>query len=139
MDELVGDVVNDTRIEFVLPPGHPVRLSYDIHFTVTFQNDQAHLAGYRNPLMVGAPGYTLDAVSNLTSRTYHVDATNGNDNNNGLTPETAFATIQKGIDTASNGDTIIVYLGLYTEIINFLSTFSAKISRLKAPIQPTLI
>ena len=50
---------------------------------------------------------------------FYVDVTHGNDNNEGLTPGTAFATIQMGIDTAVEGDVIQVYPGLYQEEINF--------------------
>ena len=50
----------------------------------------------------------------------YVDAVHGNDNNEGLTPATAFATIQKGIDTAVDRDVVWVYPGLYQEEINFL-------------------
>ncbi|MHC4640871.1 MAG: right-handed parallel beta-helix repeat-containing protein [Planctomycetota bacterium] len=63
MSELVGDV-NDTAIEFELPQGHPVRQSYDIQITLTFQNGQVRLTGHRSPLMVGEPGYTLEAIGN---------------------------------------------------------------------------
>ena len=56
----------------------------------------------------------------LTLNYFYVDAVHGNDDNEGLTPGTAFATIQRGIETAMEGDVIWVYPGLYQEEINFL-------------------
>ncbi len=56
----------------------------------------------------------------LPSVVYHIDAVNGNNDNNGLSRHTAFQTIQKGIDTAENGGTVLVWPGTYTEQINFL-------------------
>jgi len=50
----------------------------------------------------------------------YVDEVNGNDNNSGMTPQTAFATIQKGIDEAEDGEVVLVYPGLYPGEINFL-------------------
>ncbi len=52
--------------------------------------------------------------------TCYVDGVDGNDDNDGLSPETAFATIQRGIDMAEEMDTVLVQPCLYTEQINFL-------------------
>lgn len=46
----------------------------------------------------------------------YVDAATGDDLNDGLTPETALATIQTGIDIAADGYTVLVFPGVYTEI-----------------------
>jgi len=52
--------------------------------------------------------------------TYYVDGTNGNNANDGLTKQTAFATIQYAIDDfAQDGDTVLVCPGTYAEAIDF--------------------
>lgn len=55
----------------------------------------------------------------VEANTLYVDVVNGGDINNGLYPETAFATIQKSINSAQDGSTIYVYPGVYTEKIDF--------------------
>lgn len=50
---------------------------------------------------------------------YYVDAVNGDDNNNGLSRRAAFATIAKGIDSATNHCKVLVYPGVYQEEVDF--------------------
>jgi parallel beta-helix repeat protein/predicted outer membrane repeat protein len=50
-------------------------------------------------------------------RHYHVDGVNGSDLNDGESRETAFATIQKGIDTATDGNSVLVYPAVYDEAL----------------------
>jgi len=66
--------------------------------------------------------FTVGATAppDVAGRTIYVDAVNGNDNNNGSMLQTALATIQNGIDEATNGDVVLVHPGLYLEEINFL-------------------
>lgn len=52
--------------------------------------------------------------------TYYVDGVNGDDDNDGISPGTAFASIQRGIDMAGEMDTVLVEPFQYTEQINFL-------------------
>jgi len=51
---------------------------------------------------------------------YYVDGVNGSDLNDGESRDTAFVTVQKGIDTANDGNTVIVYPAVYSEEIDFL-------------------
>jgi hypothetical protein len=101
MDELVGDVVNDTTIEFELSPGHPVRQSYDIHITLTFQNGHVRLTGQRFPLIiVGEPGFTLEAVASLVKVVYvDTDAPGGGD---GSSWATAYNYLQDALADANS-------------------------------------
>lgn len=49
----------------------------------------------------------------VTQNTWYVSAFQGSDNNSGLSPQSPFATIQRGINASSNGDTVNVAPGIY--------------------------
>lgn len=51
---------------------------------------------------------------------YHVDGIHGNNGNDGLSQETAFATVQYGIGQSDDLDTIHVWPGVYNEAVDFL-------------------
>ena len=66
------------------------------------------------------PDYTITIHQTAEDRTYYVDANTGSDDNTGLSPGQAFETIQKAVDSAYDGETVIVLPGLYPGDINFL-------------------
>jgi hypothetical protein len=98
---LPGSPCNNTGDNSVVPPW----LETDLDGNPRIMNDIVDMGAY-------------EQTDTLTI--YCVDAINGDDNNDGLTPEKAFATIKKGIDIAADGDAVLVYPGLYQEEINFL-------------------
>lgn len=118
MTELAGTVISNTEISFVGKTAD--FLPVDVNLAVTFKGSSVEITGGTFPPCCDFFIYELKAIAFECPITYYVDAVNGDDNNDGLSPQTAFATIQKGIDTAEDGDTVIVYPALYTENINFL-------------------
>jgi len=68
---------------------------------------------------MGAYGGTIQASKSLGYYIWHVDTVSGDDNNNGFSRDTAFATIQKGINTAENSDVVMVWPGVYLENLDF--------------------
>ncbi|MBN2138357.1 MAG: right-handed parallel beta-helix repeat-containing protein [Sedimentisphaerales bacterium] len=69
---------------------------------------------------MGAYGGTREASKGHARIVYHVDAINGDDANDGLTKQTAFATIQAGIDAADHADVVMVWPAVYVEDVAFL-------------------
>jgi hypothetical protein len=119
--KLAIDPVNKTvRLEFQpLPPGVVCPEYFD---------PVCGLEGFFGPLAEGQwlfscshPFATFSVAFEVTRapRVYYIDAVNGSNDNDGLSPETAFATIQKGVDSAKDGDTILVYPAVYSEAIDF--------------------
>jgi hypothetical protein len=82
---------------------------------ITSDGTRIYVAGYDR-----SPGDYQWRIQKIGCAMYYVDANDGNDLNDGLTPETAFATIQKGIDEANDCDNVVVYPGLYLEELDFL-------------------
>lgn len=80
--------------------------------TTTFPNGVGQFGQPQFPPNINPPLGGTTTNGNI----WWVDTTNGSDNNNGLYPTTAFATIAKALTacTASGNDTVYVYPGTYT-------------------------
>lgn len=63
---------------------------------------------------VGVPIYGGNRFASPWATHYFVDGTNGSDDNNGKTPDEAFATIQKAVTTSTGGDVIYIRPKVYT-------------------------
>jgi hypothetical protein len=129
MTELAGTVISDTQIHFVgkTTESTPV----DVNLMVTLADGSVQITGGTEPPCCDFFIYTIDAVAiELTTTTYYVDDDAPGDPGPGDpcvsdpledgTQGHPFDTIQEAIDTAFDGDTIVVQLGLYSESINFL-------------------
>jgi hypothetical protein len=81
--------------------------------------DEVRVAQRGQPNPNPGPVWSFTTRTELAASTYYVSK-QGSDEHDGLSPETAFATIQKGIDVAVDGDTVLVYPGIYRRPINFL-------------------
>jgi len=68
---------------------------------------------------MGAFGGTSQASKGAGPLLFHVDRANGNDSNTGRSRATAFATIQRAVDEAIDGDTVLVWPGVYREEVTF--------------------
>ena len=64
---------------------------------------------------IGAYGGTAEASKGEDGWIIHVDKNNGSDYNSGLSRYDAYATIQKAVNEAFDGDTVMVWPGVYRE------------------------
>jgi hypothetical protein len=68
---------------------------------------------------MGAFGGTRQASLSIGPLMFHVDCSSGSDFNSGTSRSDAFATIQRAVDEAISGDTIVVWPGTYQEEVTF--------------------
>jgi len=66
---------------------------------------------------MGAYGGTSEASKSIGPLVFHVDASRGSKFNTGLSRSNAFATIQDAVDEAIDGDTVMVWPGVYQEAV----------------------
>ncbi|MHC4544496.1 MAG: right-handed parallel beta-helix repeat-containing protein, partial [Planctomycetota bacterium] len=64
-------------------------------------------------------GSAVDMGAYEACTIYHVDGVNGDNTNDGLTRETAFKTIQRGINAADDSEAVLVWPGVYNQEISF--------------------
>ena len=70
-----------------------------------------------NRINMGAYGGTPEASKSIGPLIFHVDGSRGSKFNTGLSRSNAFATIQDAVDKAIDGDTVMVWPGVYQEAV----------------------
>jgi len=68
---------------------------------------------------MGAYGGTAEASKSIGPLIFHVDRAGGSDFNTGLSRSDAFATIQRAVNETYDGDTVMVWPGVYQEQVSF--------------------
>jgi parallel beta-helix repeat protein/predicted outer membrane repeat protein len=116
----------------VSPAGENSYYDEDAVVTLTANPDPAYVFGYWGGDLTGTNNpetLTMDGPKSVTANfgfPICVDGANGQDINDGLTWETAVKTIQKGIDLATSGWTVLVANGTYTGTGNKNLDFNGK-------------
>jgi len=93
--------------------GEVVTLTANANSGYVFGNWSGDLSGSSNPETLTMDG-PKSVTANFIVPVIYVHGTNGDDTNDGLSWETAVKTIQKGIDIAPKGWTVLVANGTYT-------------------------
>ncbi|MFH1615135.1 MAG: hypothetical protein ABIG61_08650 [Planctomycetota bacterium] len=126
IEEPFGDV---THLSFFDEPGLEI---YSVHVAGYESNEAALYFTYGSNTV---PHDIYVSYSYMPTGVFYVDALNGSDSHDGLTWQTAFATIQKGIDSAQNGNTVLVYPGVYNEEVDYKAkALTVKSTGQNAPI-----
>ncbi|MBP8303997.1 MAG: right-handed parallel beta-helix repeat-containing protein [Phycisphaerae bacterium] len=68
---------------------------------------------------MGCTGGTPEASKGSGPLVFHVDLAGGSDQNTGLSPDTALASIQKAVGMARDGDAVLIWPGTYREEVDF--------------------
>jgi len=92
---------------------------YDVFIAGNAEKPTRFFGGLIDDVRVYNYALSPDEIATLAvaSRVFHVDIAGGDDLNDGLSLETAFASIQRGVTAASpeGGDTVLVWPGIYNE------------------------
>ncbi|MBN1844466.1 MAG: hypothetical protein JW810_02205 [Sedimentisphaerales bacterium] len=81
-----------------------------------------------------------DQIKLLAHRTIHVDGDGGDDEqHDGSSRSEAFRTIQKGIDVSADGDTVLVWPGIYSTIGEEVIMFHGKAITVRSAEDPAIL
>ena len=85
---------------------------------------------------VSSMGIPFTSGINPFGTTYFVRASGGSDNNDGLNADSAFATIQKAIDTYAAGDTVVLSPGTHSVDVSTAALVPLADTQFRAAIPP---
>jgi hypothetical protein len=112
--------------------GHCTGALVDDFGIIDFPADDAVIAAIYAAGMQGVILPEVVCPPTPTPTVYHVDGATGSNSNDGLSREAAFETIQWAIDTAQDGDTVLVWPGVYNETATHGINFGNKAITVKS-------